>query len=300
MVLYVVWGSTYLAIRVAVETMPPFLMAGTRFVLAGTLLILFVMIQRGFHATWKQWIDSVIASFLMLLAGNGLVCWAEQEITSSIATLLVSANPFMFVIAEWFVASRQRNSGQNGKPTQGDRPSVLTMIGLVMGFVGLYMLVLQGDKSDASTGFDLMRVLAIFCACACWTVGSLYTRYSAQPTDPFSGASMQMLCGGVWLLLAGTLLGEWSQWEWNSVSRASIGAWLYLVVAGSLIAYTTYLWAMKHCSPTLVSTYAYVNPIVAVFLGWWLLNEEISWHTIAAAACIVAGVAVVTWSKVRK
>lgn len=293
LVLYVVWGSTYLAIRVSVETLPPFLMAGTRFVVAGVVLWSIALFTNSFRASWRQWRESLVTSSLMLLAGNGLVCWAVQEVPSGIATLMVSANPFLFVLSEWIIS---RSQGLLGR---GDKPTVATLIGLSSGFAGLCLLLLQRDSYAGMDAIDIRRLLAILLACVCWTVGSLYTKYSSHSCEPLTGSAMQMLCGGAGLMGIGFLFGEWATVDWDGVSARSIYAWIYLVVAGSLIAYTTYLWAMKHCSPTLVSTYAYVNPVVAVFLGWWFLNETIGPRTILAGSLIVAGVVIISWSKFR-
>lgn len=293
LVLYGVWGSTYLAIRVTLETLPPFLMAGSRFVIAGVVLGAIALGTNSFRASWRQWRESLITSSLMLLAGNGLVCWAVQEVPSGIATLMVSANPFLFVLSEWIISCSQSRLGR------GDKPTIATLIGLSSGFAGLCLLLLQRDSYAGMDAIDIRRLLAILLACVCWTIGSLYTKYSSHSSEPLAGSAMQMLCGGFGLLVTGFAFGEWATFDWKGVSSRSIYAWIYLVVAGSLIAYTTYLWAMKHCSPTLVSTYAYVNPVVAVFLGWWLLDEVIGPRTILAGSLIVAGVIIISWSKFR-
>ncbi len=157
----------------------------------------------------------------------------------------------------------------------GARPNRIVFAGLAIGCAGLAMLVAPSLQGNGSAGYDLMRVGAIVLACLTWTIGSMMTRYGGNPVDPFTGAAIQMLCGGVWLLGFGVLLGEYADVRWERFSNASIVAWWYLVIAGSLVAFTTFVWLMKHASPTLISTYAYVNPVVAVFLGWLVLNEQI-------------------------
>jgi drug/metabolite transporter (DMT)-like permease len=278
-------------------------MASMRFLVAGLLLAGIVHGFQGFRATPKQWFDNAIAGFLMLVGGNGLVSWAEQEIPSGVATLIIALNPVFFVLAEWLIAKFGRTK------VAGERPNFWTMLGLALGFLGL--LVLAGPWSLSSVsptdiGTALMepapalnpwRVLALVTACISWTIGSLYNRYSAEPAEPFTGAAMQMLWGSLWLIGISLMVGEFPNIRWADFSTASVGAWLYLVVAGSLIGFTSFVWLMKHCSPTLVSTYAYVNPIVAVLLGWWLAGETIDGRVLIASAAIIVGVAIISLSK---
>ena len=290
-IIYVVWGSTYLAIRVAVETIPPFLMASTRFLVGGVLVASTIWILQGFHLTKRQWFDNAIIGGFMLLGGNGLVSWAEKSIPSGIATLIISLNPLFFVLGEWTVSAYQKESSTNSKPNW------LTFVGLALGTVGLLILIGPALMSTSNTPLDPLPVIALVMACLCWTIGSLYSRYSKNAADPFTGSAAQMLCGGLWLLLVSALLGEVQSFSPGSVSFASIYAWLYLVVAGSLIAFPIFVWLMKNGSPTIVSTYAYVNPIVAVILGWLILNESVGMRIFVASAAIVLGVAFITYSK---
>ncbi|MFO0923772.1 MAG: EamA family transporter [Pirellulales bacterium] len=288
--IYLVWGSTYLAIRVAVETLPPFLMAGARFLVAGSLVAAILLVTQKFRATYAQWVWNAGVGCLMLLGGNGLVSWAEQTIPSGIATLIVSFNPLMMVFAEWCMYRATNGS-------KGAKPNALVFLGLSVGIVGLGLLVGPSMGTNGGVSYDMLRIGAIVMACFTWTVGSMMTRYAKTPVDPFTGSAIQMLWGGVWLVLCGTLLGEWSSTDWNAITTGSFVAWLYLVVAGSLIAFTTFVWLMKHTSPTLISTYAYVNPVVAVLLGWIVLNESLDSWTLFSAAIIVAGVALITIGK---
>ena len=289
-IIYLVWGSTYLAIRVAVETMPPFSMAGVRFLVAGAIMTAILIASRRFRATPQQWLFNIFIGLFLLLGGNGLVSWAEKEVPSGIATLVVSFNPLMVVAAEWLVFHFSR-----GK--KGAKPNTLVCVGMTLGLVGLGLLVSPSLLKEQGQTYDPMRLGAIVLACLTWTVGSMLVRYAKSPVDPFTGSAIQMLGGGLWLVLFGGLIGEFATVEWSSISLRSIVAWWYLVIAGSLVAFTTFVWLTKHASPTLVSTYAYVNPVVAVFLGWLVLDEVIDQNTYIAATIIIAGVAVITYGK---
>ena len=288
--LYLVWGSTYLAIRVAVETLPPFLMSGFRFLLASAVMVALLTATRGFRVTWAQLRYNALVGGCMLLGGNGLVSWAEKEISSGVATLVVSLSPLFLVLLDWWVLGISR-----GK--LGSRPALLTFVGIAVGFAGLVMLVGPDLASTETQGSDPWRMLALVAACFFWAAGSLMTRYAREPVEPFTGAALQMFWGGVWLVLTGWVVGEGVGLDVRQFTLNSILAWLYLVVAGSLIAFTTYVWLMKHYSPALISTYSYVNPIVAVFLGWFILDERVSSRIFAASAVIVLGVALITISR---
>jgi drug/metabolite transporter (DMT)-like permease len=265
-------------------------MAGTRFLVAGSVLAAILLATGRFQASRSQWMLNVWIGCLMLLGGNGLVAWAEQTIPSGIATLLVSFSPLMMVIAEWLVSQ-----WTNGK--LGAKPNGLIFLGLSLGLVGLGLLVGPSLGFSGDDAYDPFRVGGLILACLTWTIGSMMSRYAKDPVDPFTGSAVQMLCGGGWLMLTGSLLGEWQTTDWHQISGHSVLAWSYLVVAGSLIGFTTYIWLMNRAAPTLVSTYAYVNPIVAVFLGWLILDEVVDQWTLVAAAIIVAGVALITVGK---
>lgn len=292
--IYLIWGSTYLAIRVAVDTIPPFLMASTRFLVAGLMLAGVVGCLRGFQLTKKQWIDNFIISAFMILGGNGLVSWAETTIPSGIATLIVAVNPLFFVFAEWGVA------WWRGAPASEGRPKLLTFVGLALGTIGLVVLVGPAFFDTNQSQLQPLPVFALVVACLCWTIGSVYNRLLPTAAEPFAGSAAQMLCGAGWLLGISLIVGETKDFSIANVSAESFYAWLYLVIAGSLIAYTTFVWLMNHASPSVISTYAYVNPIVAVFLGWLILSETVSPRLFIASVIIVAGVALITISKQRK
>ncbi len=291
--IYLLWGSTYLGIRVAVETLPPFLMAGARFLVAGSIITLWIALTRGFKTTRRQWFDNAIIGALLLLGGNGMVSWSEQKVPSGIATLIVSLGPLFIVLLDWAVLSFGRDK------TQGTKPTVATFLGVGLGIGGLAVLV--GPQLGEGVGhLDPWRVGGLVLACFSWSAGSIYTRYARTPAEPFTGSAMQMLAGSFWLFLVSFLAGEPQQFHLAAVSARSVFAWAYLIVAGSLIGFTTFVWLMKHSTPARVSTYAYVNPIVAVFLGWLLAHEPVGPRMFVAAGIIIAGVAIITATKNRK
>jgi drug/metabolite transporter (DMT)-like permease len=280
---YVIWGSTYLAIAIAIETLPPFWMAGVRFVVAGALLYGFSRWRGAPRPTLPHWRSAALIGGLLLLGGNGGVVWAEQRVSSGIAALLVSMVPLWMVLFRWM---------QPG----GERPTKQVWAGITLGFIGLMLLVRPG--SDGSGGgidkIDLLGVAALVFACISWAWGSIYSRRVPLPDSPFLVTGMEMLCGGALLLLVGALAGESAQLDLAAVSGRSALALLYLITFGALAGFTAYIWLLKVANPVLVSTYAYVNPIVAVFLGWLILGEPITARTLIAAAVIVAGVVLIT------
>jgi drug/metabolite transporter (DMT)-like permease len=275
---YIVWGSTYLAIAYAVKTMPPFLMAGTRFLIAGGLLYVFTRRHHAGPLTWANWRAAIITGTLMLLGGNGLVCWAEQIVPSGIAATLIASAPVWFVMLEWLVFG-------------GARPSALLMVGVAVGLAGVMALV----RPWAGGGeVDFLGGLALLAACFFWAMGSLYSRRSAATKATFLSTAMQMIAGGVAQLMFATLVGEWARVDIEKFSVESIVAFLYLLVFGSIVAFSAYVWLLKVCSPSLVSTYAFVNPLIAVALGALIARESLSSSSMIAMAIIVVGVMTIT------
>ena len=234
--IYLVWGSTYLAIRIAVETMPPFLMAGARFVVAGILLAAILIALRRFKINRQQLWDNAIIGALLLLGGNGLVSWAQQQVPSGMTTLIVSLNPLFVVIADWVVLLFFNDQ------LRGAKPNRWTLLGLAVGFVGLSMLIGPSLFATDSTRLDAYRVLGLVVASLCWCVCSMFSRYAHNPADPFSGAAVQMVLGGVCLLLVSIVLGEPFGFELSQVSRNSIISRNYMLRMGSLVAFTTFIW----------------------------------------------------------
>lgn len=280
---YILWGSTYLAIIVAIESLPPLLMAGARFLLAGGLLYAFVRLRGEPAPERRHWRSAAIAGMALLLFGNGAVVMAERTVPSGVAALLVAMVPMWMVLLEWL---------RRG----GNRPTLRTVIGLVIGFGGVVLLVgpsgLAGGDPVDPLGAGLLMMGA-----AAWAAGSIYSRGAPLPKSPFLATGMEMVCGGAWLLLAATLRGEWGTVDPSAFTTESVLAFLYLVVFGSLIGFTAYIWLLGVSSPARVSTYAYVNPVVAVFLGWAVLGEPVTPRVLGAAAVIVAAVAVITMGK---
>jgi drug/metabolite transporter (DMT)-like permease len=278
---YIVWGSTYMAIRVAVETLPPFLLAAARFLVAGMLMFTWLR-RRGVAMPTKiQWCNAAIAGVLMLLGGNGLVVWAEQTVSSSLAALLVALTPVWFALLDW------------ARPA-GKRPAAHIWAGMVVGFAGVALLVTGRSSSGASVTQNPWGVAALVMAGFSWAAGSLWSRYHPKPESPWMNAALQMICGGAALLVLSSFQGEPAHFRIAQVSAASLWSLLYLVIFGSWIGFSAYVWLLKASTPARVATYAYVNPVIAVLLGRLLLDEPLGLRTLWAAAVILAGVVITT------
>jgi drug/metabolite transporter (DMT)-like permease len=280
---YLIWGSTYLAIRFAIETMPPFLMAGVRFVIAGGLLFGLMLLRGARLPTRREWIAALIIGGLLLLGGNGAVVWAEQRVPSGLTALLVATEPLWVVLLDW---ARPR----------GVRPRAGEFAGLLLGFGGVALLVSPSKVVGGGLEVDPLGAAVLVCAALSWAVGSIYSRHAPAHESAFLSTGMKMLMGGVLLLVAGTLAGEWSQLDLSTISLKSWLAWGYLIVFGALIGFTAYIWLLKHTTLARASTYAYVNPMVAVVLGWLLAAEPMNGRVLAAAGVIVASVVIVVRS----
>jgi drug/metabolite transporter (DMT)-like permease len=280
-IVYVVWGSTYLAIRFAIETLPSFLMAATRFLIAGAALYAWSRLVGGAaRPTGAQWRATAVVGALLLVAGNGLVVWAEHRVPSGVAALLVGGVPCFMVLFDWV------RSG-------GTRPGARVVAGLLLGLVGLVWLV-GPDAVMGGGRVDFLGALALVLASASWAAGSIFSRQAPMPPAPFLSTAMQMLTGGAVLLAVGVLFGEPWAFEPAAVSARSLLGWLYLIVFGSIVGFSAYVWLLRASTPAAVSTYAYVNPVVAVLLGWLLAGEELTVRMLVAAAVIVSGVALIT------
>jgi drug/metabolite transporter (DMT)-like permease len=280
---YLIWGSTYLAILFAIETMPTFLMIGARFVIGGGVLY---MVSRKLGAdkpTPANWKSAIISGLLLMGCGTGTVAWAEHRIPSGLAALLVSTLPI------WMV-SIDVMSGR------AKRASRLVVAGITVGFMGVGLIVWPAGGLGASV--DLAASVAVILASLMWALGSIYTRYANLPKSAYLSASMQMLCGGMALILLGLILGE-AQWlELGAISTKSWLAFIYLIVFGNL-AFLAFAWLLRASTPAKVSTYAYVNPIVAVILGWILAGERLSAQTLMGAALIIGSVVTIVSFKPR-
>lgn len=277
---YVIWGSTYLGIRFAIETIPPFLMAGTRFLIAGAMLYGWARMGGAPRPRRVHWRSAAIIGALLLLGGNGGVTWGEQHIASGLAALLVATVPIWIAALDWL------------RPG-GTRPDAPVIAGLLLGFAGIVLLVGPGNLAGGG-GSSLLGSLVVVGAAFTWALGSLYSKRAPLPGDALQGIGMEMLMGGALLWVAGTLTGEWGQLNLGAISLRSGLALAYLTLFGSLVGFTAYVWLLRTVPPAQAATYAYVNPVVAVFLGWALAGEALTPLTLAAAAIIIAGVVITT------
>jgi drug/metabolite transporter (DMT)-like permease len=276
---YVIWGTTYLAIRVSNETLPPLIAAGLRFLVAGAVLYA-ITIRRGDVAADRpgpaQWKAAAIVGIALVAGGNGLVVLSERTIPSGIAALIIALVPLWMALFDGVVLRH--------------RIRWVTTFGLVLGFVGAALLI-EGTAFDQ--GAPLSGMLVAVVATLSWTSGSLYSRTAPLPRRPLVGAGMEMMIGGAVLLLAGALRGEIPLIRFDAFSTRSLVALAYLIAIGSWVGFTSYVWLLRNARTSLVSTYAYVNPVVAVFLGWLILDETITARTVIAGAVIVAAVAII-------
>lgn len=280
---YLIWGSTYLAIKYAIETIPTFLMAGVRFTVAGAVLYAISMFTKDYaRPRLVEWRTSLIMGTLLLAVGNGGVVLAEHYISSSLAALLVATVPFFIVLLSWAFMGTGRPSGK-------------VTLGLLVGFLGVYMLI-SGPAGGGGSNQTLGTVLIIVSTLG-WAIGSLYGTRAPAAKSVFQASGMQMLAGGTVLLLIGTFAGEWGQVNVSAMSFNSIFALIYLIVFGAIVAYTAFSWLLKNASPTAVTTYAYVNPAVAVLLGWAIAGESLTSQMLVGAAIIVGSVALITSQK---
>lgn len=281
--LYIVWGSTYLAIRFAVETIPPFLQAGLRFFISSLILILWRRAAGDKMPTRVQWKSVAIIGTLLLLGGNGLVSFAEQRIASGIAALIVGTVPLWLVLIE---ALRPK----------GTKPSLLSIIGLVIGFIGIYILV-GPSETTGKLQFDTIGTLAVIVASFLWSLGSIYSRSADVPKSALMTTGAEMLTGSVPIFLVSLALGEWRTFNLAQVSTQSWLGLLYLIAFGSMIGFVAYIWLLQNAPLSLVATYAYVNPLVAVLLGAWLANEALTLRVLVAAGIIVGSVVFINWAR---
>ncbi len=277
---YLIWSSTYLAIRFAVETLPPFLMAGIRFLIAGALLYAWMRFRGAKRPTLLHWRSTAIVGGLLLLGGNGGVVWAEQVVPSGITALMIATVPLWMVLIHWMSPG-------------GERPSTQVWIGVVVGFFGIVLLV--NPFASANTfRVDPIGAAVLCFATISWSSGSLYSRSASMPPESLLATAMEMLTGGAMLTLAGTVTGEWHRLNLAAASLRSLLSVAYLIVFGSLIAFSAYTWLLKNASPARVSTYAYVNPVIAVFLGWTLAGETLNSRIFVAATVIISAVILIT------
>jgi drug/metabolite transporter (DMT)-like permease len=275
---YVLWGSTYLGIKFSMETLPPFFTQGVRYFLAGVVLFAWARLRGEALPTRHEWAGAAITGAALFVGGTGALVWAEHFIPSGVAALVVATEPMSFVLLE---AMRRRR-----------RPHGVVLAGLALGTAGLLVLVEPGTFFGGER-FHLVACLVLVAGTFAWAWGSLYSRGSRLPASPIMATAATLLTGGALLALLGVLSGELGRFDPAAVSTRSIVATLYLVVFGSLVGFSAYLWLLRVETASRVSTYAYVNPIVAVFLGWALAGETLSPRVLVAAVIIVSAVALI-------
>jgi len=284
LVVYVVWGSTYLAIRLVVETMPPLLSGSGRFIIAGLLIYAVLVLRHGprvLRLSRRELAASAFVGLALLLGGNGLVMLGERDVASGLAALIIAVVPLYVVLLRLLFAEPVRRG---------------TLLGVLVGFAGVAVLVLP---SGTDGGAELVGMLMLIAAGASWAVGSYYSRRLELPRDPFLNTAAQLLLGGIGLGVAGVLTGELGLLQPERFSTESVVSLLYLILFGSILAYTAYTWLLQVTSVSKVSTYAYVNPVVALLLGWAILNEEIGLSVIVGGAMIVLAVGLVIRTEAR-
>jgi len=276
---YIIWGSTYLGIRLAIQTLPPFLMAAMRFLIAGGILFI-VSIFNGarFHQSFANWRRALLIGALLLLCGNGGVTWAEKYVASSLAALLVATEPLWVVIFNWALSHR--------------RPNARVLLGIFVGLAGVALLVSDGLGQSEKTG--LISAGVVLLSSLAWASGSVYSNRNPIDAPTSMASGMQMLAGGGWLFILALVTGDVKRLNLEHASWTSIGAFAYLTIFGSLVVFTAYSWLLKNVTPARAATYAYVNPVVAVLLGWSIAAEPLTSKMILAAAIIVGSVVLIT------
>ena len=274
--LYIVWGSTYLAIRFAVDTIPPFLQAGSRFLISGLILVIWRRAAGDEMPSLKQWRSLAIVGTLLLLGGNGLVSFAEQHIASGVAALIIGTVPLWLVLIEAI------------RPG-GVRPSWRALIGLIVGFGGIYLLIGPSELTGKFQ-FDVLGTLTLITAAFLWSVGSIFSRSAELPKSALMTTGAEMLAGSIPIFIVSILFGEWKSFNFAQVSVQSWLALLYLITFGSMVGFVAYIWLLQNAPVSLVATYAYVNPLVAVLLGSWFAQESLTGRTLVAAGIIIGSV----------
>jgi drug/metabolite transporter (DMT)-like permease len=277
-IVYVVWGSTYLAISIVDESMPPLLSSGARFMAAGAIVYLVLLVRRGpsrLSVTREQLVSCAVIGALLVAGGNGLVMVGELHVPSGVAALIIASVPL------WVVLYRRLG---------GDTVARGTMVGVAAGFAGVAVLLLPGGTGGH---VQFLSLLAVFLAAPCWALGSYLSKRRTLPADPFLSTALQMMLGGLVSLALGFAVGESGDLDLGDFTARSLRAFAYLILVGSLIAFTAYVWVLQHAPISKVATYAYVNPVIAIFLGWAILSEEVTWTIVAGATVVVASVAAI-------
>jgi len=281
--IYIIWGSTYLAILFTVETIPPFISAGIRFLISGAILFVWRRLARDPMPTRIQWRSAAIVGTLLLLGGNGLLAWSEQYIPSGFAALLIGTVPL------WLVLIEALRPG-------GTIASWQAILGLAIGFTGVLVLVGPAEFTGKTHQFNMMGVLVCLIAAFIWSFGSIYSRSSDLPKSALMTTGMEMLAGSIGLFIVATLTGEWKQFSIFDISQKSLYGLIYLITIGSLVGFVSYAWLLKNAPVPLVATYAYVNPLVAILLGTLFADELLTPRMVIAAIIIVGSVVFINTS----
>lgn len=277
------WGTTYLAIRIGVDTIPPALFAGLRFLIAGTLFFSYLKLKGYPNPGARELLDIAVVSIALLTIANGLVVWSEQWVPSGLAALIVATLPF------WM-------AGMEAVIPQGDKLTLKKVLGILIGFAGL-ILLLKPDFEEALDPHYLKGVIAVLAAPCAWAFGSLYSKYRGVKTNPFMGAALQMLLAGVLLSLIGVSMGETNRF---TPTLPGVAAMVYLIIFGSFVGYVSYIYALSKLPASKVSMYAYINPIIAVLLGWFFLDERLDWQMLTATLLVLSGVVLVKTAPSKK
>jgi drug/metabolite transporter (DMT)-like permease len=273
--IYVIWGSTYLAIRYAVETIPPLVTAGIRHSIAGGIMLAWAW-WRGFRPTRPQWIAGFALGFLFFLIGHGSLHWAEQYVGSGLAALLIATEPMFILVLGWMMGQK--------------KPSLLSALGLGLGVVGVAMLT--GAELTVK-GSSLWGLLAVLLGSLSWSLGVVVSPRLKLPSDALGRTALPTLCGALMLLIAAGVTGEFQQTHWASISMRSVFGLGYLITFGSVVAFTAYTWLLQRVPPALVATHTYANPVVAVILGWLLAHERLSLRVVLASIAILGAIVLI-------
>jgi drug/metabolite transporter (DMT)-like permease len=276
---YIIWGSTYLAVRFAVLSITPFLLSFFRFLTAGVILMIIARLSKSENPTKEEFKNAGIIGVLLLVVGNAGVIWAAQFTPSNITALIITIEPVWVVLLLWL-------------KSKNNKPSLSSWIGIILGLIGIITLIGPSNFNQLQ-GLNPIGVIAILLSSVSWAVGSIYSLQLKMPKSALVSTSIQMLVASVFMLLLATIFGEWSTFNPSNITLSSIYAFMYLVVFGSIIGFTSYAYLIKHTSPTAASTHAYVNPVIAVLLGFWIGKELITNDTIIAAFLLISAVVII-------
>lgn len=286
LMVYIFWGGTYLGIKLATKTIPPFLMAGSRFFCAGTLMYIYARMKGAPRPSRQNLTAAFYVAFLLLLLGNGSVTFASRFVASNISAIIVATVPMWLILLNWIFVTK--------KP-----PSLGVVLGILIGLIGIGILVF-GASTGPSKTIDPLGIALLLFATISWAIGSLYSKFAKLPDNTVLSIAIQMLCAGVQFYTVSILSGEYKSFSFADITASSAWGFCYLVFLGSIVGYSAYIWLMKNVEPAIVSTYAFVNPVVAVFVGWLFLRETLSESALTGSAIIVVAVVIITLSQARE